>query len=172
MGVNLFPAQFRDEQLERDITEALLAHSLPCELLEIEITENIALLHDEAIVAALHRLSSLGIKLAFDDFGTGYASLSCLTRYPLSRIKIDRSFIAPISGDGEAAEAAIVRPMTTMAHYLGLEVIAEGIETVEQVEFLRSLGCEEGQGYFYSEPVPGRIFEQLLSQEHLRAGAA
>tara|TARA_R110000868_G_C10951626_1_gene767869 strand:- start:322 stop:2364 length:2043 start_codon:yes stop_codon:yes gene_type:complete len=172
MGVNLFPAQFRDEQLERDITEALLAHSLPCELLEIEITENIALLHDEAIVAALHRLSSLGIKLAFDDFGTGYASLSCLTRYPLSRIKIDRSFIAPISGAGEAAEAAIVRPMTTMAHYLGLEVIAEGIETVEQVEFLRSLGCEEGQGYFYSEPVPGRIFEQLLSQEHLRAGAA
>ncbi|WP_417613784.1 putative bifunctional diguanylate cyclase/phosphodiesterase [Parasphingorhabdus sp.] len=172
MGVNLFPAQFRDDHLEQDIKEALSAHALPGEFLEIEITENIALQQDEAIVAAFRRLSSLGIKLAFDDFGTGYASLSCLTRYPLSRIKIDRSFIAPISGDGEAAEAAIVRPMITMAHYLGLEVIAEGIETVEQLAFLRALGCEEGQGYFYSKPVPEKMFEQLLSQEHLQAGAA
>ena len=172
MGVNLFPAQFRDGQLEQDITEVLSAHGLPGELLEIEITENIALQHDEAIVAAFRRLSSLGVNLAFDDFGTGYASLSCLTRYPLNRIKIDRSFIGPLTGDGETAEAAIVRPMITMAHYLGLEVIAEGIETNEQVEFLRSMGCEEGQGYFYAEPVAARSFEQLLSGEPLRVVVA
>ena len=172
MGVNLFPAQFRDGQLEQDITYVLAAHGLPGELLEIEITENIALQQDEAIVAAFRRLSSLGVKLAFDDFGTGYASLSCLTRYPLSRIKIDRSFIGPLTGDGETAEAAIVRPMITMAHYLGLEVIAEGIETNKQVEFLRSMGCEEGQGYIYAEPLPECSFEQLLAREPLRIVAA
>lgn len=164
MAINLFPAQFRDVELENIIRSALASHDVPGNLLEIEITENIALHQDERVIASLQRLRTLGVQLAFDDFGTGYASLSCLTRYPLSRIKLDRSFIVPLSGDDGSPEAAIVRPIVTMAHYLGLGVIAEGVETPDQVRFLTSLGCEEGQGYYFSRPVSAEVFESLLRQ--------
>ena len=108
------------------IEDALRDNGLPAEALELEITENVALNYDEAAVP-LQKLHDKGVKLAFDDFGTGYASLSYLTRFPVSRIKIDRSFVAKITDDAE--DAAIVRSLIAMAHNLDLGVIAEGVET-------------------------------------------
>ena len=125
IAVNLFPTQLGDDTLLHDLDEALRDTGLPAEVLELEITENVAL--DFGDAAVLQKIHDRGIKLAFDDFGTGYASLSYLTRFPLSRIKIDRSFIGKITDD--AGDAAIVRSLIAMAHNLGLEVIAEGVET-------------------------------------------
>ena len=108
----------------------------------------------------LQKLREKGIKLAFDDFGTGYASLSSLTRFPVSRIKIDRSFVGKITDN--AGDAAIVRSLIAMAHNLGLEVIAEGVETVAQAEFLLDQQCEEAQGFLYAKPLPATDFEAYL----------
>jgi diguanylate cyclase (GGDEF)-like protein/PAS domain S-box-containing protein len=159
MSVNLFPCQLRDETLLPDIDGILRETGLPPELLEIEITENVALDYDEAS-AVLQKLRDMGIKLAFDDFGTGYASLSYLTRFPLSRIKIDRSFVGKITDDAE--DAAIVRSLISMAHNLGLEVIAEGVETTGQAAFLLNEGCEEAQGFLYAKPLAADGFEVFL----------
>jgi diguanylate cyclase (GGDEF)-like protein len=162
IGVNLFSAQFHGETLIADV-EAALSHSgLPPDALEIEITENIALGEQEESLQALHTLRARGVKLAFDDFGTGYASLSYLARYPLTRIKIDQSFVRKIAGAFTLADTAIVRSIILMAHHLGLEVIAEGVETATQVAFLRAEKCEELQGYLYAKPLPAADFEAYL----------
>jgi EAL domain-containing protein (putative c-di-GMP-specific phosphodiesterase class I) len=158
IGVNLFPNQAYDETLATDVADALRDFGLPASALEVEITENIALHRDNSI--ALQKLHDMGVKLAFDDFGTGYASLSSLTRFPLSRIKIDRSFVGKITED--AQDAAIVRSLIGMAHNLDLEVIAEGVETIAQAAFLRQERCEEAQGYLYAKPLPAWEFEAYL----------
>lgn len=165
IGVNLFPAQFQDGALQQDVEAALLKTGLSPECLELEITENIALGHDEKMLASLRALREIGVGLAFDDFGTGYASLSYLTRYPLSRIKIDRSFVQKITDDRQ--DAAIVRSIIVMAHNLGLEVIAEGVETPTQAALLRAEGCEEVQGFLYAKPLPVADFEDFLREKHL-----
>ena len=167
IAINLFPTQLSDDTLLRDLDEALRATGLPAEVLELEITENVAL--DFGDAAVLKKIHERGIKLAFDDFGTGYASLSYLTRFPLSRIKIDRSFIGKITDD--AGDAAIVRSLIAMAHNLGLEVIAEGVETTAQAAFLLTQKCEEAQGYLYSKPLPAAEFEAYL-HTHPLADAA
>jgi diguanylate cyclase (GGDEF)-like protein/PAS domain S-box-containing protein len=154
VGVNLFPSQAYDEALAQDVMEALRDFALPADALELEITENIALNRKD--LAVLQRLHEQGVKLAFDDFGTGYASLSYLTRLPLSRIKIDRSFVAKINRD--ARDAAIVRSLIAMAHNLDLEVIAEGVETSQQADFLLNQKCEEAQGFLYAKPLPAEEF--------------
>lgn len=164
ISVNLFPCQLRDDALLEDIDAVLREADLPPEVLEIEITENVALNYDEASVV-LQKLRDKGVKLAFDDFGTGYASLSYLTRFPLSRIKIDRSFVGKISDDAE--DAAIVRSLISMAHNLGLEVIAEGVETPEQAAFLLNENCEEAQGYLYGKPLAAQAFEAYLRTQRL-----
>ena len=162
IGVNLFSAQFHAETLVDDV-EAALGHSgLPADALEIEITENIALNERDESLQALHTLRARGVKLAFDDFGTGYASLSYLARYPLTRLKIDQSFVRKIAGAFTPADTAIVRSIIVMAHNLGLEVIAEGVETVTQAAFLRAERCEEFQGYLYARPLPAAAFEAFL----------
>ena len=160
IGVNLFPAQFHDGALLRDVEVALLQTGLPAEYLELEITENIALGHDDKMLPQLRALRERGIGLAFDDFGTGYASLSYLTRYPLSRIKIDRSFVQKLPDNGQ--DTAIVRSIIITAHNLGLAVIAEGVETPAQAAALQAERCEEVQGYLYAKPLPAAEFVEFV----------
>ena len=143
----------------------LLQTGLPAECLELEITENIALGHDDKMLPQLRALRKRGIGLAFDDFGTGYASLSYLTRYPLSRIKIDRSFVQKITDDSQ--DKAIIRSIIVMAHNLGLAVIAEGVETAAQAGMLQGEGCEEVQGFLYAKPLPAAQFEGFLQASRI-----
>jgi diguanylate cyclase (GGDEF)-like protein/PAS domain S-box-containing protein len=159
VGINLFPCQTRDPALAMVVEEALAQSGLPAEALELEITETVALIHDDAI-GPLQKLRDKGVNLAFDDFGTGYASLSYLTRYPVSRIKIDRVFVGKISED--AQDAAIVRSLIAMAHNLGLGITAEGVETPAQAAFLLNEQCEEAQGYLYAKPLPADDFAAYL----------
>jgi diguanylate cyclase (GGDEF)-like protein len=169
IGINVFPPQFQGDVLLKAIGDALRETHLPPESVEFEITENSTLNHDDAI-ETLQKLHEKGVKIAFDDFGTGCASLSYLTRFPLSRIKIDRSFVRKIPDDADAA--AIVRSLIVMGHNLGLEVIAEGVETEAQAAFLLAEGCEEAQGFLYCEPVSAVDFERHLRAKQLANKAA
>jgi diguanylate cyclase (GGDEF)-like protein/PAS domain S-box-containing protein len=162
IGVNLFPVQFRNGSLLQDVEHALSESGLPPEALELEITENIALGREEGTLSSLKALRAKGMGIAFDDFGTGYASLSYLTRYPLTRIKIDRSFIQRIGAQSAAEDTAIVRSIIVMGRNLGLEVIAEGVETTAQADFLKAEGCPELQGFLFSKPLPVNAFEHFL----------
>ncbi|HLH96306.1 MAG TPA: EAL domain-containing protein [Xanthobacteraceae bacterium] len=159
IGVNLFPDQAHDPDLLRDVSDALKSSGLNPDALELEITENAAL-NSEDTDATLRKVQALGVRLAFDDFGTGYASLNHLTRFPIWRIKIDRSFVARITNSGE--DAAIVRSLIAMAHNLGLRVVAEGVETEAQAAFLLKEACEEAQGYLFAKPLPAPEFETYL----------
>ena len=159
IGVNVFPPQFQGDVLLKAIDDAMNETKLPPESIEVEITEN-STLNYEGAAETLQKLHEKRVSIAFDDFGTGYASLSYLTRFPLSRIKIDRSFVRKIIEDTDAA--AIVRSIIVMAHNLGLEVIAEGVETEAQAEFLLGEGCEEAQGFLYGEPLSAADFEKYL----------
>jgi diguanylate cyclase (GGDEF)-like protein/PAS domain S-box-containing protein len=172
IGVNLFPVHFQEDALQRDVDAALASSGLPPALLELEITENIALGQDEAILGPLRSLRELGVGVAFDDFGTGYASLSYLTRYPLSRIKIDRSFVMKI-GAGSVSEdsGAIVRGVILMARQLGLQVTAEGVESQIQATFLGAEGCDEVQGFFYAKPLAPSDFELFARAQPERVHA-
>ena len=156
VGVNLFGSQFRSGDLVGSVREALALASLPAEALELEVTENIILRHDEDMLASLCRLRADGVQIAFDDYGTGYASLSVLKRFPITRLKVDQSFV---QGMCEASDdAAIVRAILFLGRSLGLSVIAEGVETDEQADRLRRKGCEEAQGYRFGRPVSAADF--------------
>lgn len=158
IGINLFGAQFRDGDLMAAVLDALHRHGLPPQAIELEITENIVLGHDERVLDVLQRLRELGVGIAFDDFGTGYASLSLLTSYPLSRIKIDRSFVRGMIDSRR--EAAVIRAILDMAYSLEIDTIAEGIETVSQRDLLQRARCDEGQGYLFARPLPPDQFEE------------
>ena len=164
MGVNLFGAQFRTGLLAREVTAILEDTGLPPNALELEITENIILKHDDMMLAPLRQLREMGVGIAFDDFGTGYASLSLLKRYPLTRLKIDRSFIQDVCTD--AADASIVNAVILMATNLHFAVIAEGVETAEQRDFLVAHGCPAVQGYFYGKPMSVGDLWQYLEDAH------
>ncbi len=164
VAVNLFPNQARDDALPKDVEEALAATGLPAEALELEITEYAAFNYEDP-TGPLLKLQEKGVRLAFDDFGTGYASLNYLTRFPVSRIKIDRSFVGKITENAE--DAAIVRSLIAMAHNLELEVIAEGVETHAQAAFLLNERCQEAQGFLYSKPLPAQDFEAYLRTKRL-----
>ncbi|WP_082528855.1 EAL domain-containing protein [Methylobacterium sp. Leaf466] len=156
VAVNLFGSHLQEGSLAREVMSGLAQHGLPADALEIEVTERIALQADSTVLDPIRELHRLGVAIAFDDFGTGYASLSSLKRFPLNRLKIDRSFVRDILTDVHDAE--IVRAILGMAHSFGLDVIAEGIETFEQQEILRRMGCREGQGYLYGKAMaPGAI---------------
>jgi EAL domain-containing protein (putative c-di-GMP-specific phosphodiesterase class I) len=160
IAVNLFPSQFNNASLMSEVEKILADTKLPPSALELEITENIALTCNADTLALLHKLRELGVQLAFDDFGTGYASLSFLTQMPLTHIKIDQSFIRGLPEDAKAA--AIVRSLIVMAHNIGLQVIAEGVETAAQAQFLLAEGCDEAQGFLFAKPLPASAFEALL----------
>ncbi|RZL17746.1 MAG: EAL domain-containing protein, partial [Sphingomonas sp.] len=152
VGVNVFGAQFSTGRLAIDVAAVLARTGLPPEALELEITENIVLRHDDTMLTPLRALRKAGVGIAFDDFGTGFASLSLLKRYPLSRLKIDRSFIRDICTD--RVDAAVVNAMVYLATSLGIEVIAEGVETEAQRDLLCACGCPTAQGYLYGRPMP------------------
>lgn len=160
IGVNLCSAQFRVGDLAADVMETLARHGLPAEALELEVTENIVLDNDDIVLEILQRLHQQGVGIAFDDFGTGYASLSLLKTYPLSRIKIDQSFVRGILTSKR--DASVVRAIIDMARNFDLEVIAEGIETQAEYNYLRREQCDEGQGYLFGAPMPVSQFELLL----------
>jgi diguanylate cyclase (GGDEF)-like protein/PAS domain S-box-containing protein len=164
VAVNLFPSQAHDEKLVNEVDDALRDSGLPAEALELEITEYVALNYEDP-TGPLLKLHERGVKLAFDDFGTGYASLNYLARFPVSRIKIDRSFVSKLTDNAD--DAAIVRSLIGMAHNLNLEVIAEGVETDAQAAFLLNERCQEAQGFLYSKPIPADQFEAYLRTRRL-----
>ena len=165
MAVNLFGAQFRDGHLATKVLAALKRHDLPARSLELEITENIILRHDETMMEPLRQLRGEGVNIAFDDFGTGYASLSMLKRYSLTKLKIDRSFTTDL--DGGEIGGAIVNAIISMARSLSLEVIAEGVETRWQADLLSAAGCNLAQGYLYGVPEDAATFERSHGERGL-----
>lgn len=167
VGINLFSAQFRVGDLTDEITSALERHGLPAWALELEVTENIVLDNDEIVFKVLQQLHKEGVGIAFDDFGTGYASLSLLKTYPLTRIKIDRSFVQGILNSKR--DAAVVGAILDMARSFNLETIAEGIETQAIHNYLTKEGCSEGQGYLYSKPLSAVELERYLGIISARA---
>ncbi|HEX2828534.1 MAG TPA: EAL domain-containing protein [Burkholderiales bacterium] len=163
VAVNISGVQFRRKDLLEDIGVALAKSLLPPECLEIEITESVVMQNASDAIVTLERLSQMGVHVSIDDFGTGYSSLSYLKRFPLDKLKIDRSFIRDVSDDLE--DAAIVRATVALAHNLKLKVVAEGVDTADQLQLLRSLDCDEYQGYYRSKPVPPTDFERALRAE-------
>lgn len=161
MGVNLFSAQFRVGDLVTEVLEALARYGLPPESLELEVTENIVLDNDDIVLETLQRLRAHGVGIAFDDFGTGYASLILLKTYPLSRIKIDRSFVQGILESRR--DASVVRAILDMARSFDLETIAEGIESEAQRARLKLERCGEGQGYLFSRPMSAQAFTEAYN---------
>ncbi|KQT52985.1 diguanylate phosphodiesterase [Aureimonas sp. Leaf460] len=169
MGVNLFAAQFRSGDLPAVVAAALRDAGLPAGGLELEITENTILKNESRITSILHELRAIGVGIAFDDYGTGYASLTMLKDFPVSRLKIDRSFVSG-SGLGRS-NVAIVEAITRLASGFDLDVIAEGIETPEQADFMRH-HCAEGQGYLFGRPMPAEDFSRLLLARQSRHAVA
>jgi diguanylate cyclase (GGDEF)-like protein len=160
MAVNLSARQFRQDGLIETVRGALSAARLEPRYLELELTETAVMQDAETSVQIMRRLSDLGVRISVDDFGTGYSSLSYLRRLPLDKLKIDRSFIREIVTSRD--DAQIVRAIVSLAHNLHLKVIAEGVETAEQLGFLRTLGCDQYQGYLCSPPLPPMEFLTLL----------
>jgi diguanylate cyclase (GGDEF)-like protein/PAS domain S-box-containing protein len=160
ISVNVSARQFQEKRLIETVATALRESGLDPVWLELEITESLIMKDLASSIARMHELETLGVKLAVDDFGTGYSSLSALKRFPLSRLKIDRSFIADIPHDAD--DMAITSAIISLAQKLALQVIAEGVETEEQARFLVESGCNEIQGYFYSRPVEEERFNRML----------
>lgn len=169
IGVNLFGAQFNTGELPRQVEAALSDNGLPPEALELEITENIMLRRDESLILPLREMQSWGVRIAFDDYGTGYASLSLLKRYPVTRLKIDRTFVSDVCHVEE--DAAIVQAILYLARRFGLDVTAEGIETEAQAEALRMYGCTEAQGYLYGRPMTASQLERRLRDDRETSAA-
>ena len=158
VAVNLSACQARDPGLMDDIRAILHETQLPHGLLELEITEGVLMDNVHANVELMRRLQDTGIHLSIDDFGTGYSSMSYLKRLPIDQLKIDRSFVHDLPGEGEAIVTAII----AMAHSLHLKVVAEGVETLQQVEFLRKAGCDNVQGFFFARPMTAAQLTALL----------
>lgn len=160
VGINLSQSQFAGGRLVADVRQLITQNTVDPALIELEVTEDIILESAAITRQTLTELRDLGVKIAFDDFGTGYGSLTYLKAFPLDTIKIDQSFVRALDAGGD--DAAIVSSTIALGHALGLSVIAEGIETAEVSDWLRNAGCDEGQGYFYGRPIDAGAFEELL----------
>ncbi len=160
LAVNVSPVQFRSDTLALKIVAALAASALPASRLELEITEAVLIRDDDAALEILHQLRAIGVRIALDDFGTGYSSLSYLQRFPFDKIKIDRCFVNDIAEPDSSSP--IVQAVVNIAAARHMTTIAEGVETAQQQELLRSLGCTEMQGYLFSPPVPSADLRRLL----------
>jgi EAL domain-containing protein (putative c-di-GMP-specific phosphodiesterase class I) len=165
ISVNLSPKQFLEPTLIQDIKKLLPEFGLPPAALRLELTESTVMGDPQATVEMLKQMKGIGIGLAIDDFGTGYSSLSYLHRFPLDTLKIDRSFISGMVDAKNLKDSAeITRTILPMASNLELEVVAEGIETIEQFAMLKALHCKYGQGFFFSKPLPAADVASLLSE--------
>jgi diguanylate cyclase (GGDEF)-like protein/PAS domain S-box-containing protein len=160
VAVNISSLEFGNERFSDGIQVALKNNRLDPKYLELELTESVLMRHAESATKALEKLKAIGVRLAVDDFGTGYSSLSYLTRFPIDTLKLDQSFVHDISSSED--DAIVVSAVITMGKSLRHTVIAEGVETLEQLAFLRAHGCEEGQGYYFSRPVGALQFAKLL----------
>jgi diguanylate cyclase (GGDEF)-like protein len=163
VSLNLSGQQFNQEHLLKTIAQALTDSKLDPQYLELEITENVVMKNAQSTITLLKSLKNMGVRLSMDDFGTGYSSFSYLKRFPLDLIKIDRSFIRDVTVNSE--DAAIVKAIIAMAHTLKMKVIAEGVETDKQMEFLREQGCDEMQGFLLSHPLSSEDATKFLLRE-------
>ena len=162
VAVNVSALQFQQASLEETVVQALARSGLAPQRLELEITETILMQDADAVGASLQRLRALGVRTALDDFGTGYSSLSDLDRFGFDTVKIDRSFVSTMRSP---KTTAIVRAIVTLAANLGARVTAEGVETAEQLDFVRTEGCTEGQGFFFSPALPAHDVFPLIRDD-------
>jgi diguanylate cyclase len=169
VAVNVSPLQFCQANFVKKVNAALKEHSLDATYLEIELTEATLMSNAETSVALLEQLSELGVVVAIDDFGTGYSSMSYLQRFPIDKLKIDRSFISDVASN--AGDASIVRAIISLAHGLRLKVIAEGVESEEQLGILRRMGCDQYQGFYRSAAVPAADIERFARHDDKRLKA-
>ncbi|HLQ14215.1 MAG TPA: EAL domain-containing protein [Steroidobacteraceae bacterium] len=163
VAVNVAASQFRQSHLVEIVRRALDDANLEARYLELELTESAVMTNPEESAAILEQLSRMGVLVSVDDFGTGYSSMSYLRRFPIDKLKIDRSFIKELTTRAE--DASIVQAIISLAHGLQLKVVAEGVETAEQLEFLKSLGCDQYQGFHYSKPLPAAAFSELVRDQ-------
>jgi EAL domain-containing protein (putative c-di-GMP-specific phosphodiesterase class I) len=161
MAVNVSSVEFRNDEFLESISTILKETGLEPRYLELELTESVLMQHAEFSVPVLQKLKAMGVRLAIDDFGTGYSSLSYLRQFPIDTLKVDQSFIHEINA--ETDEAAIISAVINMGCHLKHRVIAEGVETAEQLAFLRAHGCDEGQGYYFGRPMPALETAKLLN---------
>jgi EAL domain-containing protein (putative c-di-GMP-specific phosphodiesterase class I) len=162
VAVNLSPVQFRSRNLVQVVISALAQSGLSPLRLELEITESLFLAETEANLAILHQLRELGVSISMDDFGTGYSSLSYLRSFPFDKIKIDRSFVKDLAQRSDCV--AIVRAISGLGRSLNITTTAEGVETIDQLDWLRAEGCNEVQGFLFSGARPAAEIKQLLSR--------
>jgi diguanylate cyclase (GGDEF)-like protein/PAS domain S-box-containing protein len=162
VSVNVSPRQFRQENLVRSVAEVLQSTGLEARYLELELTESMVMHDAPNLVTMLDELKRLGVQISVDDFGTGYSSLSYLKRFPVDRLKVDRSFVEHMASD--ANDATIVRAIIALGHNLGLKVVAEGVELREQARLLTDNFCDEAQGFLYSRPISARYLQRLLGR--------
>ncbi|OIP17123.1 MAG: hypothetical protein AUK51_08750 [Comamonadaceae bacterium CG2_30_59_20] len=157
IAVNVSPLQLRSSSFIAEVGQAIGGDDQAAAGLELEITESLIMENVQLSIASLRSLQDMGISIAIDDFGTGFSSLSYLAKFPIDALKIDRSFVIEMTNSPEGL--ALVATIINLAHTLKLKVIAEGVETEEQAAMLRSLACDEMQGYLFSRPVPAEVFE-------------
>ena len=163
LAVNLSPQQFHHKDIAALVSQALEKSGFPASHLELELTETILIKREQDAVEKMHLLRAQGIRLAIDDFGTGYSSLSYLKRFPLDVLKIDKSFVDDIPAKRDDME--IANTVIAIGHTLGFKVLAEGVETPEQLEFLKTQGCDLYQGFLMSPPLPADEFEKMLDKK-------
>ena len=170
VAINLSGRQFNQPGLVDLVHKVLSQDGFDPTRLELELTESILMHHTEDNIATLRSFKGMGLRLAIDDFGTGYSSLSYLQRFPVDVLKIDRSFVMHLPTN--TSSAAIIDAIVTLAHGLRLDVVAEGVETAEQLAFLQAHGCDEGQGFYFGHPLPLEEFQKLLLQDRVKTAAA
>jgi EAL domain-containing protein (putative c-di-GMP-specific phosphodiesterase class I) len=163
IAINLSAVHFQQNTLLAELQQTLYTHALPANCLELELTESSLTQDVAATIATMSRLKEVGVVMALDDFGTGYSSLSQLKSLPLDNLKLDQSFVRGLPDDRD--DLAICTAVIAMGKALGLKVIAEGVETSEQLAVLRALGCDVGQGYLFARPMPAAHFFEFM-QNH------
>ena len=162
VAVNVSALQLAEDDLIQEIERSLKTHQVEAQWLELELTESSLMVSTPHTIASLLALKDIGVKISIDDFGTGYSSLAYLSRFPIDKLKIDIAFIKMVTHNPQ--DAAIARTIIELAHSLDLQVIAEGVETREQLEFLTDNGCDQVQGFLFCRPLPANELERLLRE--------